>query len=356
MIRLDVPFIPDENYIRFLNEHTEHIYALHFSLYAPDVADSRHKFRLMETQALAAYLQAVRGPKKYALINSRFHDPRSYAAPDALRAVADRLGILLEASVLDGILWTDAYYLQALSDADGDLASRLEAVPSINCMADSFDKIWAISEAVSGTRFRMPSKCLVDRSLNRNIPRLAEVAARCRKTWPEMKLVLLGNEGCIFQCPFKPAHDAHISLLGMGVSVDTFEMNRTYGCMRYFREKPHKLFKSPFIRPEDVHHYENYADIIKICGRTLGPQFLMKVITAYIRRFFTGNLPELLDTTEWMAHEYDIPNHKLPKDFWDRMTKCPGHCTSCNYCRELYDRHVKALGISIRDLRFNSDS
>ncbi|GBC61198.1 hypothetical protein DENIS_2158 [Desulfonema ishimotonii] len=350
-MRLDVPFVPDEAYIRFLNDRREHIHSLHFSLCAADVPDARHSFRVMDTETLADHLRQVPGPKKYALLNSRFHRPEDYFAPARLRSVTDRLALLLKAGVLDGIVCTDAYFLQALSDADRSVASALEAVPGINCMADTFDKIVAVLDGVAASGFRMPEKFIPDRSLNRKLPELADISARCGAAYPGMRLGLLANEGCIWQCPFKPAHDAHIALSHTGVAVDTFEMNRTWGCMRYFRDNPHMLLRSPFIRPEDAARYADHAELIKICGRTLGPAFLMKVITAYTEHTFTGNLSALLDTTTWMADEYDLPNHALPADFFDRVTSCDQLCRSCGYCQRLFDAHARKRPFRLRDLR-----
>ncbi|MGE0085405.1 MAG: hypothetical protein AB7S75_13405 [Desulfococcaceae bacterium] len=349
MLRLDIPFIPDDDYVCFINENRRHIHSLHFSLFREDIPDARHKFRYMDTETLGEWLEKIRGPKKYALLNSRFFHPAQYRNADFLRQTGETLDILIRKGVLDGIVFCDFYYLQALSDAVPDTVSQIEAVPGVNCMYDSFEKLSVILEIIRSTAFRMPEKIIADRSLNRNPDRLAQMISQCRDAYPKIKIGLLANEGCLYQCPFKPAHDAHIALLSTHLPVDTFEMNLTYGCMRYFRKNPWRVLTSPFIRPEDAEKYD--ADILKICGRTLGPHFLMKTVSAYIEKNFSGNLPELLDTTGWMAEEYFIPNHELPDDFFQTVTGCSKKCESCGYCRNLFDRLARKSGFRLRDLR-----
>ncbi|MEZ4527202.1 MAG: hypothetical protein R2941_14895 [Desulfobacterales bacterium] len=349
MLKLDIPFMPDSDYLRFVNENRQHIHSVYFSLFRAELPDARHKFRYMDTETLGEWLQKIRGPKKYALLNSRFFHPAQYQNADFLRGTGETLDILIRKEVLDGIVFCDFYYLQALSDAVPETASQLEAVPGVNCLYDSFEKLSAVMEIIRGTAFRMPGKIIADRSLNRNPDRLAKMISQCRKSYPKTKIALLANEGCLYQCPFKPAHDAHIALLSTHLPVDTFEMNRTYGCMRHFRKNPWRLLTSPFIRPEDAHKYD--ADLLKICGRTLGPRFLMKTVAAYIQRQFAGSLPELLDTAEWMSEEYFIPNHELPDDFFSKVTSCAKECESCGYCRNLFDRLARKKEFRIRDLR-----
>jgi len=348
MIKFDVPFLPETDYISFLNENISQIHSIHFSLGLREAADARHKLRLFNTENLIEALKQVKGPKKYALLNSRFHQPKAFFEPDRLKFVSKKLKMLANASVLDGIVYTDPYYLKALSDIDNETASQLEAVPGINCMADSFEKACAILEIITSSHFKLPGKFIVDRSVNRKIGEFSIFSNLMRKKYPGIKIELLANEGCIYQCPFKLAHDSYISLANIDIGADTYEMNRTYGCMNYFKTNPHLIFKSPFIRPEDISRYEDHIDIIKLCGRTLGQEFLKRVITAYINQSFTGNLLKLMDSMEWLSDMFYVPNNDLPGDFFNIITSCSKLCESCDKCRIMFDSHVKKLEFEIQ--------
>jgi collagenase-like PrtC family protease len=243
---------------------------------------------------------------------------------------------MIDAGVVHGIVFTDPYYLQALSDAGPDVAARLEAVPSINHMLDSFDRVASLMDFIASTRFALPRTIILDRSLNRRMEALAELASRCRERFPGVKIELLANEGCLDHCPFKLTHDCHISLVNMGAILDTHAINRELGCMRTLQRSPALLFKSPFIRPEDVNVYEPIVDVLKICGRTLGSPFLTKVLNAYLNRGFAGNLIELMDAMEPAAQWLYVSNEDLPRDFHQRLSTCTRDCRSCTHCEELF--------------------
>ena len=74
----NVPLIPDERLAAILNRQSSAIYSCHFSLHAAAVHDGRHKYGLMETDSLIAFLQSVQVPRKYLLLNSRAHAHATY--------------------------------------------------------------------------------------------------------------------------------------------------------------------------------------------------------------------------------------------------------------------------------------
>ncbi len=75
---------------------------------------------------------------------------------------------------------------------------------------DSPARIHSLLESVAHTGFRLPARITLDRELNRDLPRLAEVAAGCRRAFPQLRLQLLANEGCLPHCLCKAAHDGCI--------------------------------------------------------------------------------------------------------------------------------------------------
>jgi collagenase-like PrtC family protease len=333
----NVPVIPDERLAATLNQHASSFYSCHFSLYAADIHDGRHKHRLMETGRWIEFLRSVRIARKYLLVNGRAHMHGAYFDPDHLRTVIQTLRSMLNAAVIDGVVFADAYYLQALSDAGEDEVSQLEAIPSVNCMLDTYDRIASMIDFISSTRFRLPETLILDRSLNRRLDVLTEISTRCRETLPAVKLELLANEGCLYHCPYKLTHDCHISLVNMGQPLDTHSINRDLGCMRTLQRDPSRLFKSPFIRPEDVAAYEPYVDVLKLCGRTSGAPFLMRVVDAYLHGKHSGNLLDLMDAMDGTAEWLYASNDRLPADFLQRLTSCSRECRTCSYCRDLIE-------------------
>ena len=338
MMKFDIPYIPDRDYIHFIQHHKDRIDSVHFGLHQGPVLDSRLRFKNVDTKRLAEELHALSVPRRYCLLNSRFMAPDRYFDPLFLTGLMENLETLMAGCRLDGIVFCDAYFLNALSSHGGDTLRSLEAVPGINCMIDTMDKARAYLDLVDRTGFKRPSKLVLDRSLNRNISALEAIVPQLKKEYPDLKLELLANEGCLYQCPFKPAHDAQIALSNTGLVRERgYEINRERGCMKVLFNDPKRLFKSPFIRPEDIDDYSHLVDTIKISGRTLGPDFLKNTVTAYLQGSYGGNLLDILDAMEWLADFFFVDNSKISKHDFKTLTNCTKTCDCCDQCQKLFD-------------------
>jgi collagenase-like PrtC family protease len=222
-------------------------------------------------------------------------------------------------------------------------------------MLDSFAKVEAQLASIRETGFRTPAKIILDRSLNRDLDRLAALAQQLRDLQPGIRIELLANEGCLPYCPCKLSHDAYIALANLDGRDLTHDLNCRAGCIRLLEEQPHRLLQSPFIRPEDVDLYLYHVDTIKLCGRTLGARFLENVITAYRRRRYDGNLLDLLDATAWLAERLYVDNRMLSFDFAAMLAQCDNRCDQCGFCRELFTAIAHPLPLVIEDRRVRAD-
>ena len=340
-LALEVPFLPEPDYQRLLEANAHCLAAVNFSL--PILADARCAGPRPRVKEMVAGLARIGGPSRYLLLNARVHDPVLYDPQQLGTRFWEPLRPLMDAGVIEGIVWADAYLLQALGDAAPDLAARLEAVPSINLMPDRIGRIAALMEQVASAGFAQPAKLVLDRSLNRRPAALSRVAQQCRVHFPQLKLGLLANEGCLPHCPFKPAHDAQIAMTHLGLSPDTFRLNRDLGCLHQLAGAPWRIFRSPFLRPEDLASVAGTVDFIKLSGRTLGPVFLARATGAYLAGAFDGNLLDLLDAPSEMARRFRIDNGALPADLAVRLGACPPVCGDCDWCRRLHQRCARAL-------------
>jgi len=349
---LNVPFLTEPSYIDFLTSVEEHLDTLQFSCLGPRRLDSRIRLESLDmNEQLATGLARLRKPKKYVLLNSRFYAPSLLREKDELASVVASLDAFSNQGLLDGIIYCDHYLLQRLSDEAPDLAASLEAVPGANCMLDSYAKVEARLSYIGETRFKLPSKILLDRSLNRDLDTLAQVVRRIRQKMPVLDIELLANEGCLPHCPFKLSHDAYIALANIEGNDSTYLLNQELGCVRVLGEEPHRILQSPFIRPEDMELYLYHVDTIKLCGRTLGADFLQRTISAYLARKHEGNLLDLFDAVHWMADHLYVENSALSFDFANMLSMCDGQCTTCGFCEELFQSITHPLPLTIRDNR-----
>ena len=231
--------------------------------------------------------------------------------------------------------YADQYLLTALSDAAPAVARALVAVPSVNFRPDSAARTVSLLEYVAATRFRMPNRIVLDRALNRDSRRLAAVSGALRQVFPDIAIGLLANEGCLYACPFKAAHDGHVALARLlPVSVGP-GLKERLGCLRYFREEPGRILASPFLRPEDAGRLEGVVDFFKLGGRTREPAALAEIVGAYLAGTYQGNLLWLLDTLEVLAGRLWLDNAAFPDDFHDRVSGCARNCRTCGYCAGL---------------------
>lgn len=348
---LSVPLLPDKDYLSFLQENISHIHSVYFSLYTPGLPDARYRFEHHEKEEIQSMVSSLKGVKKYGLVNTRFFHPGTYLDKHFLWEKGEFLLYLYQTAGLTGIVFSDMYFLFAISRAHPVMAKHLCALPSVNFMIDTPDKLHRVFEMIGSTCFQLPDKITLDRSLNRTYKMLDTLVQYIRKHYPAIRIELLANEGCLFHCPFKWAHDSLIAVTYMGIPCDTHKMSIETGCLDRVMQAPEEIFMSPVIRPEDVSLYAGVADIFKISGRTLGMDFLLPVIKAYIDQRYKGNLLCLLDTMHALSHCLYVDNNALPRDLHPRVRDCSRDCTSCGLCRELAKIHLEKLPPGIEKMK-----
>lgn len=354
---LNVPFLPEDSYIDFLSQCITDLDSVHFSLLTNQTGlDSRIRIEpAISRKSMVRQLGRLHGPRKYALLNSRFYSPEILTDSGNLAPLVRDLEHYIDHGVIDGLVYCDHYLLQALADQAPGIAKQLEAVPGVNMMLDSLHKVEAQLAYIDGTGFKIPKKIILDRSLNRNLDALAAISLAIHQQFPGIKIEVLANEGCLPYCPFKLSHDAYIALANIEGQDQTQAVNCALGCMRLLDEQPHRLLQSPFIRPEDIDLYLFHVDVIKLCGRTLGPAFLRNVITAYRNRHHDGNLLDLMDALSWLAERLYVDNRMLSFDFANMLSQCDNRCDRCGFCRELFETIAHPLPMAIRDMRATAD-
>ena len=136
-------------------------------------------------------------------------------------------------------------------------------------------------------------------SFNRNFKRLERALETA-----DVDLRIIANNVCLHECLYRTNHAnalAHSSQTGHesgGFFLDYFSMN----CGREKLANPVKLISADWIRPEDVHLYEELCDrlgkdnlTIKLTDRSRTTDWLVNVARAYTQRSHEGNLFDILN-------------------------------------------------------------
>jgi collagenase-like PrtC family protease len=132
---------------------------------------------------------------------------------------------------------------------------------------------------------------IIDEHINREFKTLGAIrkAVKCN-------LELIVNNICLWQCPYNYEHvnhDGHASREGEEEQY-CYLQYPGYLCLYRKLTDPVELLKSPWIRPEDIRHYEAVGyEHFKITERFKRTPLLLENVRVYENRRYDGNLLDL---------------------------------------------------------------
>lgn len=128
--------------------------------------------------------------------------------------------------------------------------------------------------------------------LNRNFEMLRKIRKNIK-----CSLQLVANNSCLCFCPFAGYHSVINSHASQSHdSCAGFIMDYCVLSCKYTRLKdPVNFIRSDWIRPEDIHYYEEVGiDSLKIVERTRLTESVALAVNAYTKRRYDGNLADLI--------------------------------------------------------------
>jgi collagenase-like PrtC family protease len=179
---------------------------------------------------------------------------------------------------------------------------KLKIQCSVNCNIDNIEKAKFYDDL--GV-----SVIVIDRDINRNLDLIKKIKSKVKA-----KLKLMLNEGCFLNCITRNIHFNYTAH-----NTDGKEMNGRF-CMDIIKKKPELFFKSPFVRPEDLKHYNSLIDEFKIVTRSQQTDKVELILKAYIDQKYDGNLLDLIDSEYPKTVFNYIDNKKLSNlDFFNKI-------------------------------------
>ncbi|MBD3346116.1 MAG: peptidase U32 [Chitinivibrionales bacterium] len=147
--------------------------------------------------------------------------------------------------------------------------------------------------------------CVSGIACNRDFKRLRAIrkAVSCR-------LQLIVNASCIAGCTHELTHMQMLSQSSRkGDPLKGFVLDYCFlNCSSQRFRDPVNFIRSIWIRPEDLHYYEDMGyDSFKIVERSSPKELVIKRVTAYEKRSFAGNLWELIAPVAHISSQQRAP-------------------------------------------------
>ncbi|MCM8762302.1 MAG: hypothetical protein NC905_06805 [Candidatus Omnitrophica bacterium] len=174
---------------------------------------------------------------------------------------------------------------------------------------------------------------VIQREYNRDFGRIEKLKRWCEKNGK--KLSILVNSGCINFCPVQQFHDNVISHEAEVFTKANLTEDIPGSCWSFYKDIDNWKFIliNSWIRPEDVHYYEGYFDVVKLATR-INPD-PERIIKAYCNEKYEGNLLDLFEPSHSkLLYPYIIENSKFPNNWFEKGTSCDKKCDVCAYCTD----------------------
>ena len=142
----------------------------------------------------------------------------------------------------------------------------------------------------------------LDHGFNRKFDKLEKLMTFYKDS--DLRMRVIANNFCLKECPFRLTHGSFVGHSSTkALSMDYSLINCEYRKIT----NPKAMLTAEWIRPEDVHYYEELAEktgyknfSLKLVERNAPTAFIERVIRAYCAESYDGNL---LDIVNWPANK-----------------------------------------------------
>lgn len=128
--------------------------------------------------------------------------------------------------------------------------------------------------------------------INKNFDEIRKIKEKTK-----CKIQTIANLMCMNKCPMVTLHanyNAHASQKNHVSDNFSFDYY-LFSCADKLLSNPVEILKSAFIRPEDLHYYEEAGvDNIKLVERIMTTDALALIVKAYTQRSYDGNMMDLI--------------------------------------------------------------
>jgi collagenase-like PrtC family protease len=195
---------------------------------------------------------------------------------------------------------------------------RIGTVKGMEYIADTFDEYY------------------VQREFNRNLTIVKEL-----KNWADANgkgLYMLASSGCLNFCSGQTFHDNMVAHEKEIAETENIEDWIPHICWNYLKNRDNwpAVLQNSWVRPEDLHHYDDIFSVVKLATRMHSRPRL--VLQSYTTRRHYGNLLDLLEPGYSPAFAPNIINNSdFPSDWFAKTSTCGNQCHNCDYCARVLE-------------------
>ncbi len=314
-IQYSIGYNQDIKMLEFLDSYTEHIESIYFPMpetYLPSGRNMPFEKGYHKNIKTIIKKCADIGIGSQILLNATC-EGTSCANTIHMKKVVNYLKTLSGTGLKSAAI-TNPFYI---TDIKKEIP-ELELHSSINCYTSNIEQALYLKDMGIDV-------LTIDRDINRDIGLIKRI-----KKATGLKIKLLANEGCLSNCPFRKMH---FNSLAHRIPDKPF-LERS--CITVISKDPKKIFRIPFIRPEDIKHYRPFTDYFKLATRTFPTSQIETTLKAYINEEHNSDLLDIIDMTSMKCYFTFINNKVLDSlNFFENMQKCTLDCKNCAYCETL---------------------
>lgn len=325
------PFLAGELFCEMLADYREQVGEVYFSIPGTPSGRTEPEYDPELWEQLGYELSEIRklGIELDLLLNGNCYggDAVSEKFARGITVSLDKLGT---AGLLPGIVTTTSPFAAHVVkkhfpgiELRASINMRLDSTLAMEYLADTFDSFY------------------IRRDRQRDLETLRKTSEWCRANGK--KLGLLANSGCLRNCPYQTFHDnlvAHDAEVRKNTNVPDFLPHLCWKRLQK-RENWSDFLRASWIRPEDLHLYAPYVDVVKLATRRHAS--VRMVVAAYTSGHFDGNVLNLTEPCfANLCAPWILDNRTLTAD--DLPGRCADDCRHCGKCEQVLKKALRRVG------------
>ncbi len=279
--------MPDDAFVDEIIKNKEHIHEVYFAW--GDIANGRNnqlvKMGFMPHEAQNKQIADLNRLSKNGIKLNLLLNGNCYGKDSQSRAFFNKIGDTMDYIQsefgLNSITTTSPLIAKFAKNNFEDIEVRA----SVNIKIGTIEGMDYIGEYFDGY--------YMQREYNRDFDKIKELKLWCDENGK--KLYILANSGCLNNCSAQVFHD---NLVAHETEISA--MDNAYGftgmCHEYLKKPQHHkalIENTNFIRPEDMHLYDDYFVAAKLATRV--SKNPINILKSYINERYSGNILEILE-------------------------------------------------------------